>query len=82
MIKPGYGIGSRFTMRESALENYGEKYRGRVFTVKGVYTHYCSPDQTHNDPTGHPGFDPSGGSPLYETDDLNFALYAWEMRPA
>jgi hypothetical protein len=77
-----YRIGDKFKLSRDALDNYGAQYKGRSFTVSGVFTHYCKPENCQRDPTGHPGFDPAGGSPLYETDDLQFALYAWEMLPA
>jgi hypothetical protein len=65
-------------MSESALENYGEQYRDRTFTVRARYTHSCSVGAMASDPTGHPGFDEGAGSPLYGSE-LNFDLYEWEM---
>jgi hypothetical protein len=77
-----YRIGDRFKLSDDALENYGEKYRDQVFTVRGVFDHYVSPAFMARDPTGHPGFDANGGSPLYEADDAPGALYEWEMERA
>ena len=77
-----YRVGSKFKLTSDAIDNYGNEYADKVFTVRAVYTHYVPVARMANDPTGHPGFDPSGGSPLYGSDELNFDLYEWEMEAA
>lgn len=70
-------------MTEPALENYGEAYRGRRFTVSHVATAYMPAAQffAHGKPDGfHPGFDESAGCALYDLNGLNFSLYEWEVR--
>jgi hypothetical protein len=74
-----FKIGSTFKLTESAIENYGEQYRDKVFMVHSYFTHYAKPGS--NKPYGHPGFVEQAGSYLYETNDLKFALYDWEMIP-
>ena len=76
-IQKAYRIGDTFKLSNDALDNYGEQYRDKVFTVKGVYDHY-NKSPWGSDPTGHPGFDESAGSALYGSE-LNFDVYEWEM---
>ena len=71
-------INSKFKLTPDAIENYGDHYAGRTFTVKAVYTHYCSVQDMHRDPTGSPGYDTCAGSYLYGSD-LPFDVYDWEM---
>lgn len=73
-----YNVGERFKMSADALDNYGEQHAGKVFTVRARYDHYVTAEKMSADPTGHPGFDPSGGRFLYGSE-LNFDLYEWEM---
>lgn len=73
-----YRVGDKFKMSKDALDNYGEEYRDKEFTIRARYDHYVSPTEMANDPTGHPGFDPNGGEFLYGSE-LNFDLYEWEM---
>jgi hypothetical protein len=77
-MKRSYKLGDRFQLSADALDNYGQKYAGQTFTVKGVYDHYVPASQMQGDPTGSPGFDPNGGSPLYGSE-LPFDVYEWEM---
>ena len=74
-------VGVKFRMSKDALENYGEEYTGKVFTVRARYDHYVPAAKMENDPTGHPGFDSNGGRFLYSSE-LPFDLYDWEMRSA
>lgn len=76
-----YHIGDKFTMSAAALDNYGEGYCDKVFTVRARYDHYAPVSKMANDRTGHPGFDAAGGKFLYGSE-LNFDLYEWEMIPA
>lgn len=79
-----FRVGSRVTMSNDALENYGEKYRGKVFVVKHVATKYMPAAQffAAGKPEGyHPGFDDTG-SALYDLKGLNMSLYDWELQPA
>ncbi len=73
-----YHPGDKFQLSEEALDNYGQDYAGKVFTVRARYDHYVSPDKMAADETGHPGFDPGGGRYLYGSE-LPFDLYEWEM---
>jgi hypothetical protein len=76
-----YKVGDKFRLSPDALENYGPDHQGKVYTVRSVYDHHVKASEMANDPTGHPGFDKNGGSPLYGSE-LNFDLYAWEMERA
>lgn len=79
-------IGQKFKLTANAVENYGEEYRDRVFQVTRAYDHYAPPGSGH--PTGHPGFDAGAGKRLYEFkdaitgEDMEFAVYSWEMKDA
>jgi len=75
-----YRVGSKFNLSKEALNNY--RVKAGPYTVRAVYTHYCKPAQMHSDPTGHPGFDPNGGSPLYGSIELPFDVYEREMEQA
>lgn len=75
-MKRKYEVGSQFTLSKDALENY--RVSSGPYTVRAIYTHYCKPDRMASDPSGHPGFDSNGGSPLYGSE-LPFDLYEWEM---
>ena len=76
-INKSYAIGDTFQLSDDALDNYGEKYRGKVFTVTGVYDHY-NKNPWGSDPTGSPGFDEGADSALYGSE-LPFDVYEWEM---
>lgn len=79
-----FRVGSRVMMSEDALENYGERYRGKVFVVESVATKYMPAAQffASGKPEGyHPGFD-DVGSALYDLEGLNMSLYDWELKPA
>ena len=74
-------------MNESALENYGEKWRGVPLRVTHVATKYMPASQFYAQgmPEGyHPGYQPGGG-PLYDLqvvttgEALPFSLYRWEV---
>lgn len=89
-IAKRFRVGDRVKMSPDALENYGEDYRDYVFTVVHVATKYMPSQEffAKGAPQGyHPGFDPEGGSAIY---DLNFdngqslphSLYDWELEPA
>jgi hypothetical protein len=78
-MKRQYKVGAKFKLTEDAVENYGEQYRDKVFSVSKWFDHY-TPIHYAADAHGHPGFDTSAGSPLYEANDLHFALYEQEMR--
>lgn len=87
-MKPRFKVGDKFQLTADAIENYGTRYEGRVFTVARWFDHYRSARELYqqgvNDPHGHPGFDNAGDSSqcLYESDDLTFALYDWEIEAA
>jgi len=81
IMRPRYKVGDKFKLSHEALDNYGDKFAEKAFTVRAVYTHHVPVAQMGSDPTGHPGFDPAGGSPLYGSE-LNFDVYEWEMEAA
>lgn len=72
-------------LTSEALENYGDKFAEKVFTVCHVATGYMKAEDffARGRPDGfHPGFDGSSGSALYDADGLYFSVYEWEMQPA
>jgi len=68
-MEHNYIKGDKITMSDDAVEGYGEKYRGVVYTVLAGYTNSQE----------HPGFDSSAGSALYDFEEIEFSLYEWEM---
>lgn len=68
-----YSIEDKVVMTEDALQNYGEEYRDKVFTI-------IHAADNKND---HPGYDdgvyPMG---LYDLDGLEYSLYDWELEYA
>jgi hypothetical protein len=81
-IRAKHRIGSKVTMTEGALQNYGDKYRGKTFTVSHVATKYMPAERFYAEgrPAGfHPGFDEGAGCALYDLNGLNFSLYEWEV---
>lgn len=63
-------IGDKFILSDIALENYGEEYRDIEFTVSYVATNIEE----------HQGYDESmDGIALYEADELNYAVYEYEI---
>lgn len=82
-MKRVYKHGDRVRMSRSALENYGQKYAGIVFTVDEWYDHYCPAHRISiHDPHGHPGYDGATGDRLYHLTGLSFDLYGWEIERA
>ena len=79
--------GTRVIMSESALENYGEKWRGVVFTITHKANKYMSAKDffSQGKPEGyHPGYDEGSGCSLYDLqqptgEELSFSLYDWEL---
>ena len=68
-----YKEGDHVIMTDVALENYGENYRGQVFTVESCAN--CVED--------HPGYDDSiAPQGLYDLEGLNYSLYDYELDPA
>jgi len=78
--------GDKVTMTEDALENYGEQYRGKSFTITHVSTKYMPAKEFYDkgNPEGfHPGYDEGvTGQGLYDLKGLNFSLYDWEVTSA
>ncbi len=70
-------VGERFKLTSDALDNYGEKYSSKVFTVRQWFNRHMPVGKcgTHD----HPGYDGSTCDLLYEADGLNIAVYGWEM---
>lgn len=75
-----YKVGDKFNLRGDAVNNY--RIKPGPYTIREVYTHYCTPAAMSTDKTGHPGFDKSAGSCLYGSVELPFDVYEWEMLPA
>jgi len=78
--------GSRVKMTDDALENYGEEYRDRAFTITHISTKYMPASEffAKGQPAGyHPGYDESvAPQALYDFEELQFSLYQWEVRQA
>ena len=78
-MKTLYRAGSRVTMSEDALENYGEEWRGVPLLVESAATSVKQ----------HRGYD-EGVYPcaLYDLrredtgEDLQFSMYDWELEPS
>lgn len=68
-MRANFKIGDKVMMSAEALENYGFKYKGKVFTVSHVARNRAE----------HPGFDEGAGFALYDLKELNFSLYEWEI---
>lgn len=63
-------IGDKFMLTEDAIDNYGEQYRDKIFTVSHVAT---NTEQ-------HRGYDNSmEGMALYDAEELNFSVYEYEI---
>ena len=79
-----FKVGSKVCMTEDALENYGQKYRDKIFIVEHVATKYMPVKDFYalGKPVGyHPGFD-DGGAALYDLEGFDNSLYDWELEPA
>lgn len=77
-------VGDKFRLSDNAVENYGEKFRGKLFTVSHVATKYMPASEFYSrgNPEGfHPGYDGDSGEPLYDAKELNFSVYGWEIVP-
>ena len=76
-------IGDKFELTEDALENYGAEYKDKVFTVSHVATAYMPAKEFYakGSPNGfHPGYDNGvKGQSLYDSEELNFSVYDWEV---
>lgn len=79
-----YKIGTKVTMTDGALENYGEEYRGKVLVISHVATKYMPSEEffAKGMPDGyHCGYDESAnGKPLYDFEDFESSLYWWEVK--
>lgn len=65
-------LGDKFILTENALENYGESYRDKEFTVSHVATNESE----------HPGYDAGmKGENLYDAHELEFSVYDYEVIP-
>lgn len=63
-------IGDTFKLTNDALDNYGEEYRDRVFTVSHVA----------KSKSDHPGYDESAnGMALYDAEGFNNSVYEYEV---
>lgn len=68
-IVPNYKVGDKVMLTSDALENYGSKYKDKVFKVEIVST---STDD-------HPGFDDGMGEALYDLKNFNNSVYDYEI---
>jgi hypothetical protein len=68
-MKANFRVGMKFILTDDAIENYGEEYRDKVYKVRGVFKSVKE----------HRGFDEGVGQPLYEADNLPFAVYEYEI---
>lgn len=78
-IKRSYNIGDKFKLTSSALDNYGDEYTDKVYTIEGWADHHCKASEIATDKHGHLGFDESAGTAIYSSE-LPFDLYEWEMK--
>lgn len=74
--------GDKFKLTDDAIDNYGERYRDRVFKVSHVATRYVPSNVTPYPDGAHPGFCRESGRALYDADGLNFSVYDWEIKRA
>lgn len=66
----GLQIGDKVKMNDVAIENYGEEYRDKTFTVSKI-------SRSTKD---HPGYDEGlAGEALYDFEELEFSLYDYEV---
>ena len=76
-------IGDKCKMTKDAIDNYGQKYAGKIFTVESVSTKYMAASEffARDKPSGyHPGYDEAAnGKPLYDLVELDFSLHYWEV---
>jgi hypothetical protein len=86
-----FRVGSRVVMSPDALANYGDRWQGIVFKVTHVSTAYMPSGEffSRGQPQGyHPGFDPEGGSALYDLaieatgEQMDNSFYDWELESA
>ena len=79
-----YRIGQRVKMTNDALENYGEKYRDKVFIIESCAHSYMPAKEFYakGKPSGyHPGYDDGvKGQCLYDLKDFGSSLYDWELK--
>ena len=77
-------IGDKVLMTDDAIENYGEEYRDKEFTICAISWRYMPAKEFYdkNMPHGyHPGYDEGvGDSELYDFEELEFSLYDWEIQ--
>ncbi len=66
-------IGDKFTLTDDAIDNYGNQFADKEFTVVHVARNIKE----------HPGYD-TGVSPqyLYDAEELTFSVYDWEVIPS
>lgn len=62
-------VGDKFVLTDEAVDNYGEEYRDRVFTV--TYVSRNTDD--------HPGYDTGVGELLYDAEDFGNSVYEYEV---
>ncbi len=76
-------IGDKFKLSADALENYGDKYSDKEFTVSHVATKYMPAKEFFalDKPEGyHPSYDEGvKGMRLYDAEELPFSVYDWEV---
>lgn len=61
--------GDHFFLTDDAVDNYGEKYRDKIFTVSNVARNSKE----------HRGYDEGmNGMNLYDAEELSFSVYEFE----
>lgn len=66
----GLQIGDKVKMNDVAIENYGEEYRDKTFTVSKI----------SRSTEEHPGYDEGlADEALYDFEELEFSLYDYEV---
>lgn len=82
-------VGSKVTMTEDALDNYGEQWRDVELEITHRANKYMPAAEffAKGKPEGfHPGYDDATGDPLYDLrvvesgEPLSFSLYVWELQ--
>lgn len=63
-------IGDKITLTNEAIQNYGEEYKNKEFTISHIAYNI-------ND---HEGYDETlNGMALYDCEELDFSVYEYEI---
>jgi hypothetical protein len=72
-MTPQFSIGQTVQLSDAGRENESYKDIAEPLTITAIYDHIG------RDETGHPGYDPNIGQPLYDFAGCNFSLYEYEI---